>query len=156
MTATGSIDERRADWAAIAGVIATVSVFAIAQGLTYPLLSFILQRQGVSPAMIGLSAAMSEAGLVQSRDWWFDGAEHLPYKGIYWAASGTDSEEESVLSILLGRGDPDERAVRVESDSGVLRTLDSQRVPQRRLFVDRAYEERAVEVLKRFNVPKEG
>ena len=37
-------------WAAIAGVIATVSVFAIAQGLSYPLLSFILQRQGVSPA----------------------------------------------------------------------------------------------------------
>ena len=34
-------------WAAIAGVIATVSVFAIAQGLSYPLLSFILQRQGV-------------------------------------------------------------------------------------------------------------
>ncbi|TIU82456.1 MAG: MFS transporter, partial [Mesorhizobium sp.] len=31
-------------WAAITGVIATVSVFAIAQGLSYPLLSFILQR----------------------------------------------------------------------------------------------------------------
>ena len=44
-------------WAAIAGIIATVSVFAIAQGLSYPLLSFILQRQGVSPSMIGLSAS---------------------------------------------------------------------------------------------------
>jgi hypothetical protein len=32
-------------WAALAGVIATVSVFAIAQGLTYPLLSFILERK---------------------------------------------------------------------------------------------------------------
>lgn len=53
-------------WAAIAGVIATVSVFAIAQGLSYPLLSFILQRQGVSPAMIGLSAAMTPVGFILS------------------------------------------------------------------------------------------
>ncbi|MEQ1942822.1 MFS transporter [Mesorhizobium sp. VNQ89] len=53
-------------WAALAGVIATVSVFAIAQGLTYPLLSFILGRQGVSPAMIGLSAAMSPIGFIVS------------------------------------------------------------------------------------------
>ncbi|MER8729575.1 MFS transporter [Mesorhizobium sp. M1227] len=51
-------------WAAITGVIATVSVFAIAQGLSYPLLSFILQRQGVSPAMIGLSAAMTPIGFI--------------------------------------------------------------------------------------------
>src|SRR6185312_3106961 len=42
------------------------SVFAIAQGLTYPLLSFILQRQGVSPAMIGLSAAMTPIGFIVS------------------------------------------------------------------------------------------
>jgi hypothetical protein len=35
-------------WAAIAGVIATVSVFAIAQGLSYPL-SFILERQVTGP-----------------------------------------------------------------------------------------------------------
>jgi MFS family permease len=53
-------------WAAIAGVIATVSVFAIAQGLTYPLLSFILQRQGVSPGLIGLSAAMTPIGFIVS------------------------------------------------------------------------------------------
>ncbi|MES0028120.1 MFS transporter [Mesorhizobium sp. M0040] len=52
--------------AAITGVIATVSVFAIAQGLSYPLLSFILQRQGVSPAMIGLSAAMTPIGFIVS------------------------------------------------------------------------------------------
>ncbi len=53
-------------WAAIAGVIATVSVFAIAQGLSYPLLSFILQRQGVSPSLIGLSAAMTPIGFIVS------------------------------------------------------------------------------------------
>ncbi|MBN9271397.1 MAG: MFS transporter, partial [Mesorhizobium sp.] len=51
---------------AIGGVIATVSVFAIAQGLSYPLLSFVLQRQGVSPAMIGLSAAMTPIGFIVS------------------------------------------------------------------------------------------
>jgi predicted MFS family arabinose efflux permease len=43
-----------------------VSVFAIAQGLSYPLLSFILQRQGESPAMIGLSAAMTPIGFIVS------------------------------------------------------------------------------------------
>lgn len=65
MAQAGS-SERLTDWAAIAGVIATVSVFAIAQGLTYPLLSFILHRQGVSPAMIGLSAAMTPIGFIVS------------------------------------------------------------------------------------------
>jgi MFS family permease len=56
----------RTPWAAIAGVIATVSVFAIAQGLSYPLLSFILERQGTSAALIGLSAAMTPLGIVAS------------------------------------------------------------------------------------------
>lgn len=42
-------------WAAMAGIIATVTVFAVAQGLTYPLLSFILERQGTTPGLIGLS-----------------------------------------------------------------------------------------------------
>jgi MFS family permease len=53
-------------WLAIGAVTATVSVFAIAQGLTYPLLSFILGRQGHSPALIGLSAAMSPLGMIIS------------------------------------------------------------------------------------------
>ena len=53
-------------WAPLAGVIATVSVFAIAQGLSYPLLSFILERQGHSAAAIGLSAAMLPLGLIAS------------------------------------------------------------------------------------------
>lgn len=52
--------------AAIAGITATVTVFAISQGLSYPLLSFILQRQGVSPGMIGLSAAMTPLGFIAS------------------------------------------------------------------------------------------
>ena len=53
-------------WAAIAGVIATVSVFALAQGLTYPLLSYGLERQGASPGLVGLSAAMTPLGIVAS------------------------------------------------------------------------------------------
>src|SRR5215213_6306975 len=53
-------------WAALAGVIATVSIFAIAQGLTYPLFSFILQRQGTSSALIGLSAAMTPLSFIAS------------------------------------------------------------------------------------------
>jgi MFS family permease len=58
--------ETATPWLALAGVTATVSVFAIAQGLTYPLLSFILQRQGEQAAMIGLSAAMTPLGIVAS------------------------------------------------------------------------------------------
>ncbi len=53
-------------WAPLAGVIATVSIFAIAQGLSYPLLSFILERQGHSAGAIGLSAAMLPLGLIAS------------------------------------------------------------------------------------------
>ena len=53
-------------WPAIAGIIATVSVFAISQGLTYPLLSVILERLGQSPGMIGLSASMTPLGIIAS------------------------------------------------------------------------------------------
>ncbi|QND14170.1 MFS transporter [Rhizobium leguminosarum bv. trifolii] len=63
------ITSARADripWAAIAGIIATVTVFAVAQGLTYPLLSFILERQGTTSALIGLSAAMTPLGFILS------------------------------------------------------------------------------------------
>lgn len=52
--------------AALVGVISTVTVFALAQGLTYPLLTFILERQGHSATMIGLSAAMTPLGLIVS------------------------------------------------------------------------------------------
>ena len=52
--------------AALAGIIATVAVFAISQGLSYPLLSFLLHKQGIEPAMIGLSAAMTPLGFVAS------------------------------------------------------------------------------------------
>ena len=50
----------------MAGIIATVTVFAVAQGLTYPLLSFILERQGTASGLIGLSAAMTPLGFIIS------------------------------------------------------------------------------------------
>ncbi|WP_426127390.1 MFS transporter [Pararhizobium sp. PWRC1-1] len=53
-------------WAAMAGIIATITVFAVAQGLTYPLLSFILERQGTAPGLIGFSAAMTPLGFIVS------------------------------------------------------------------------------------------
>ena len=52
--------------AALLGVTASVSVFAVAQGLSYPLFTFLMQRQGMSPSYIGLSAAMTPAGLIAS------------------------------------------------------------------------------------------
>jgi MFS family permease len=63
---TASLREERIPWAAMAGIIATVTVFAVAQGLTYPLLSFILERQGTTPGLIGLSAAMTPLGFIVS------------------------------------------------------------------------------------------
>ena len=56
--------EAQIPWALLAGVMATVAIFAVAQGLTYPLLSFILERQGASAGLIGLSAAMTPLGLI--------------------------------------------------------------------------------------------
>ncbi|PDT03634.1 MFS transporter [Rhizobium chutanense] len=63
---TASLREDRIPWAAMAGIIATVTVFAVAQGLTYPLLSFILERQGTTSGLIGLSAAMTPLGFIIS------------------------------------------------------------------------------------------
>jgi len=68
MTAESKTSARddRIPWAAMAGIIATVTVFAVSQGLTYPLLSFILERQGTTSGLIGLSAAMTPLGFIVS------------------------------------------------------------------------------------------
>ena len=52
--------------AALAGVIASSTVFGLAQGLSYPLLTFLMQKQGLSSGAIGLSAAMTPLGLMTS------------------------------------------------------------------------------------------
>ena len=43
---------------------AAISVFGLAFGMTYPLLSLILESRGVSSAMIGINASMSTLGIV--------------------------------------------------------------------------------------------
>jgi MFS family permease len=53
-------------YAALAGVTAALSVFGAVQGLSYPLFTILMQRQGMSPALIGLSAAMMPLGLILS------------------------------------------------------------------------------------------
>ncbi len=58
--------EGRPDWPVIAVVVLLAGVFAITQGLTYPLLALVLERQGHSPAMIGINTAMTPLGLLLS------------------------------------------------------------------------------------------
>jgi MFS family permease len=52
--------------AALAGVVCALTAFGMAQGLSYPLFTLLMQRQGMSPAAIGASAAMMPIGLVLS------------------------------------------------------------------------------------------
>jgi MFS family permease len=65
-SATSLQEDQVVPWAAMAGLIATVTLGAVAAGLTYPLLSFILERQGTAPGLIGLSAAMMPLGFIVS------------------------------------------------------------------------------------------
>ncbi|MGX5847013.1 MFS transporter [Mesorhizobium sp. PL10] len=67
MAATESSEgEAATQWAALAGVTAALAMFGAAQGLSYPLFTLLMQRQGMSPALIGLSAAMMPVGLILS------------------------------------------------------------------------------------------
>jgi len=54
----------RLDGAAIFAVMMVAAVFAVALGLTYPLLSFILESQEHSAFMIGLNTAMMPVGII--------------------------------------------------------------------------------------------
>lgn len=53
-------------WRAIVCVIAIVTVFSVTQGITYPLLSLILERQDTSNFLVGLSGAMTPLGVLAS------------------------------------------------------------------------------------------
>ena len=55
-----------ADWAAISAIILSILTFAAAQGLTYPLISLTLEKNGVSEALIGINAGFYALGLVFS------------------------------------------------------------------------------------------
>jgi MFS family permease len=67
MVATGSSEgEAGTQWAALAGVTAALAMFGAAQGLSSPLFTLLMQKQGMSPGLIGLSAAMMPLGLILS------------------------------------------------------------------------------------------
>ncbi len=48
----------------IAAAIGAVAVFSFTGGVTFPLLSFIMNRNGASPTLIGLSGAMMPLGII--------------------------------------------------------------------------------------------
>lgn len=66
MTASAQTAEDRPQWAALAGVTAALAMFGAAQGLSSPLFTLLMQKQGFSPDLIGLSAAMMPVGLILS------------------------------------------------------------------------------------------
>lgn len=51
------------DWSAISVVVLGVTAFSVAQGLTYPLISLLLESRGVSAGLIGLNASAFAVGL---------------------------------------------------------------------------------------------
>ena len=66
MTASVQTAEDRPQWAALAGVTAALAMFGAAQGLSSPLFTLLMQKQGFSPGLIGLSAATMPVGLILS------------------------------------------------------------------------------------------
>jgi MFS family permease len=51
------------DWRSVATVTVGITVFAVAQGLTYPLISLLLAQRGASDTIVGLNAAAFMSGL---------------------------------------------------------------------------------------------
>lgn len=66
MIATTTRQDAAPDWAAIVIVILSVTAFAVAQGLTFPLISLVLEARGVAGSLIGLNAATYAAGAIMS------------------------------------------------------------------------------------------
>lgn len=54
------------DWWSVATVTVGITVFAVAQGLTYPLISLLLAERGASETIVGLNAAAFMLGLAVS------------------------------------------------------------------------------------------
>ncbi|WP_083206514.1 MFS transporter [Stappia indica] len=82
------------DRAAIAVVLLLVGVFGLAQGLTYPLLSFILERQGTPAWLIGSNAAMMALGLILS-------APLVPQLAIRFGAARLAIASALLLAVLF-------------------------------------------------------
>ncbi|MEJ2630721.1 MAG: MFS transporter [Acidihalobacter sp.] len=56
--------DKPAMWRLAAAITISATVFTAMQGLTYPLLALILERQGVSAWLIGVNAAMMPLGVI--------------------------------------------------------------------------------------------
>ena len=54
------------DWPAIVAVVLAVTCFSVAQGLTYPLISLVLESRQVSSVVNGLNAATFSVGIASS------------------------------------------------------------------------------------------
>ena len=54
------------DWRAAGAVLASIGIFGLALGLSYPLLSLLLKARGVSDTMIGINSAMTGVGMLLS------------------------------------------------------------------------------------------
>ena len=52
------------NWRNLIAACAAITVFGLAFGMTYPLLSLILESRGVSPDMIGINSAMMPIGIL--------------------------------------------------------------------------------------------
>ena len=52
------------DWRNLVAACAAVTVFGLTFGMTYPLLSLLLEERGVSPSMIGMNSAMMPIGIL--------------------------------------------------------------------------------------------
>lgn len=63
MTASRPLEDFVPDWAAITAVVLGITAFAVSQGLTYPLISLVLERNDVPESLIGLNAGAFAAGL---------------------------------------------------------------------------------------------
>lgn len=64
MDATRTDEVEALDRAAIVIVILSVTAFAVAQGLTFPLISLVLEARGVAGSLMGLNAAAYAAGAI--------------------------------------------------------------------------------------------
>ena len=85
-------------WVPIAATIAMMAVFAITMGLTYPLLSLVLEAQGVDASMIGLNAAMTPLGIICSAPF----IPKLAARYGAWNLAIVFSLMTAILLLLLG------------------------------------------------------
>ena len=90
--------EPNASWPVIWAVIGAMSAFALALGLSYPLLAFILENLGTSKAWIGLNAAMTPVGIIVSSPF----IPHLARTRGSWALALACMICAMLLFILIG------------------------------------------------------